>query len=139
MLLIFIISLIIYIVATIMIYHNIYNFEKSNKIKLIILGYIATFIITLVICSISSNTINVNDSYLRIARNTAILLFSPINAIITLPYIGSILNKYKDKRINQSDVKKRFLILLIILLIVIIFEIGYIKDFEMGLIANAIK
>ncbi len=139
MFLIFIISLIIYIIATIMIYHNVYNFEKTNKIKFIVLGIIVTFIITVIICSISSNGIHSNDNYLATAKNIAILLFSPINLIIALPYIGNVLNKYKEKRINESSLKKRFLILFVIFVIVIIFEIGYIKNFEIGLITNAIN
>ena len=139
MFLILIVSIIMYIVATISIYHNIYNFEKTNKIKIIIIGYIAIFIITVIICSISSSNINTNFNYLKIAKTTAILIFSPINTIITLPYIGNILNKYKGKKINNIQLKKRFLILTIIVFIIIIFEIGYIKNFEMGLIKNAIN
>ena len=77
MFLILIVSIIMYIVATISIYHNIYNFEKTNKIKIIIIGYIAIFIITVIICSISSSNINTNFNYLKIAKTTAILIFSP--------------------------------------------------------------
>lgn len=106
MLLIFIISIIIYIIATIMIYHNIYNYDKVNKIKIIIIGFIVTFIITVIICFISSNGSSTNANYNSIARNTAILLFAPINSIISLPYVGNLLNKYKGKTINDTRAKK---------------------------------
>lgn len=107
MLLIFIISIIVYIVAGVMIYHNMYNYDKSSKIKLIIIGFLITFIITVIICFISTRKINANASYISIARNTSILLFSPINAIISLPYIYNTLNKYKDERIDETRTKKK--------------------------------
>lgn len=140
MLLIFIISIIIYVIAAFMIYYNLYNYDKPGKIKLIALGFIVTFILTTIICYISSSGINTgNANYLGVARNTAILLFAPINAIISLPYIGSILNKYREKRINEKQLKKRLLIFLIALIIILIIEISYIKDFQIGLLKNAIK
>lgn len=106
MLLIFIISIIIYIVAGIMVYHNIYNYDKPSKIKLITIGFIIIFIVTVVIGFISTNGINANIKYVSIARNTAILIFAPINTIISLPYIYNLLNKYKDKRITEMRIKK---------------------------------
>lgn len=139
MLLIFIISIIIYIVAGVMIYHNMYNYDKSSKIKLIIIGFIITLIITVIICFISTRKINANANYISVARNTSILLFAPINAIISLPYIYNILNKYKDERISEAQLKKRILIFSIILIFIFIFELSYIKDFETGIISNAVK
>ena len=135
--LIFVISIILYIVAIVMTYHNVYNLEKINRIKLIVLGFISTFIITLIVCMISSSSIN--SEYLPMVKKMTILLFSPINAIIILPYTGNILNKYKEKKIDKKILKKKFLILVMILVIIFIFEIGYIKDFENGLITNAMK
>lgn len=122
-----------------MIYHNMYNYDKGSRIKLLIAGFIITFIITVIICNISSGSINTNANYLSIVRNTAILLFAPINAIISLPYIGNVLNKYKEKRITKEQLKKRLIIFSVILIIIVIFEVGYIKDFEIGLLKSATK
>ena len=44
--LIFLISIVIYVIAGIMIYHNAYNLEQNKKIILIICGFIINFIIT---------------------------------------------------------------------------------------------
>lgn len=139
MLLIFIISIIIYIVAGVMIYHNLYNYDKSSKMKLIVIGFIITFIITVIICFISTNGINSNTNYIRIARNTAILIFAPINSIISLPYICNIFNKYKDKRVNEIQLKRKILIFSIIIIIIFIFQVSYIKDFETGLINSVVN
>ncbi len=139
MLLISIISIIIYIVAGVMIYYNLYNYDKSSKIKLMIIGFIITFIATVIICFISANGISASANYVSIARNTSILIFAPINAIISLPYICNVLNKYKDRRINETQLKRKILIFSIILILIFIFEMAYIKDFEMGLISSAIN
>lgn len=134
---IFIISFIIYVIAGFMIYHNMYNFDKSKKIKTIIIGFIITLILTIIICCISSNNIDIeNTQYVSIIRNTSILLFSPINSIIFIPYICNLLNKYKDNRIDEQKLKKRLIILCIILIFIVIFELNYIKDFQIGLLRN---
>ncbi len=137
MLLISIISIIIYIVAGVMIYHNLYNYDKSSKIKLMAIGFIITFIITVIICFISASGINASANYVSIARNSSILIFAPINAVISLPYICNMFNKYKEKRINETQLKRKILIFSIILIFIVIFEMSYIKDFEIGLINNA--
>ena len=135
--LIFIISLVIYVIAGFVIYHNMYNFVKSEKIKMIILGFIVTLIMTTIICFISSNNINTeNTQYISIIRNTSILLFSPINSIIFIPYIGNLLNKYKDNRLDEEQIKKSLIILAIILILIVIFELDYIKAFQVGLLSN---
>ena len=135
--LIFIISLVIYVIAGFVIYHNMYNFDKSEKIKMIILGFIVTLIMTTIICFISSNNINTeNTQYISIIRNTSILLFSPINSIIFIPYIGNLLNKYKDNRLDEEQIKKRLNILAIKLILIVIFQLGYIKACQVGLLSN---
>ena len=106
MLLILTISIIIYIIAGVMIYHNIYNYDKLNKIKLITIGFIVTLIVTVIICFISTSGMVANSKHISVARNTAILIFAPINAIISLPYIYNALNKYKDKRVDEIRFKK---------------------------------
>ncbi len=136
MFLIFIISLIIYIIATVMIYHNLYNYNKADKIKIIAIGYIITFLLTLIICNISLNGTNTNSNYINIVKNTAILLFSPINAIISMPYICNVFNKYKEERINKVQLQRKLLIFAVILVIILVLETGYIKDFELGLLKN---
>ena len=126
MLLISTISIIIYIIAGVMIYHNIYNYDKLSKIKLITIGFILTLIVTVIMCFISTSQISVdveatnnqdiyflnpnmdgvNSKHISIIRNITILIFSPINAIISLPYIYNTLNKYKDKKIDKGRIKK---------------------------------
>lgn len=136
MVLICAISLVVYIIATIMIYHNLYNYDKSNKIRIIVVGYIITFILTLVLCNISKSGINTNSNNLTIVNNTSILLFSPINAIIAIPYVCNLLNKYKKDTITKTQLQTKIIIFCIILLIILLLEVGYIKEFEVNLLKS---
>ena len=139
MFIISIISIIIYLIATLTIWTNIYEFEKEKKIKFIISGIAIIFIITWIIVLISSGGIQVQSSYLKIAKTTSLLIFAPINTILAVPYLGNMLNKYKQNRINEQKLKKRLLAWGIVLLVIVIFEINYINTFEIGLLRNVIK
>ncbi len=138
MIIISIISIVIYMVAILMISTNTYEFKKEQKIKIILIGIIVTFVLTILICQMSSSSIKVDANYLKIAKKAAILLFAPINAILFLPYIGNVLNQYKSERLNEKQLKKRIIIIFIIVIIMIAFEIGYIKNFEIGLMKSVI-
>lgn len=143
MFLIAIISVIVYIVAIISIYHNIYNFEKTNKIKFIVIGCIIMLVITMLFTAISSSKIDIlnenkelYEEYLGTTKTMSILLFAPINAMILLPYIGSTFNKYTENILSLKQVKKRLIILCILLIVIAIFEVNYIKDFQMGILVK---
>lgn len=139
MFIISIISIIIYLIGTLTIWTNIYEFEKEKKIKFIISGIAIIFIITWIIVLISSGGIQVENSYLKIAKTTSLLIFAPINTIFAVPYLGNMLNKYKQNRIDEEKLKKRLLVWGIVLLVIVIFEINYINTFEIGLLRNVIK
>lgn len=135
------ISIIIYIIAIIAIYHNVYYLEKNKKIKFIIMSLVLMLIITMVLVWISSNNIQVPnkefkayEKYIGITKNTSILLFAPINTIIFMPYIGNLINKYAVNEISEDEMKRKFLVLLVIAAVIGTFEIAYIKDFQIGLL-----
>lgn len=135
-----IISIAIFAIAILMIFTNIYEFEKEKKIQFIIIGIIVMLVLTWIIVSISSIGIQVeNKEYIRISKLSSILIFAPINSIFALPYLGNIINKLKQERLTNGQVKTRVLILLIILIIIGIIEVSYIKSFQIGMLSNAIK
>lgn len=140
MIVIGIISMIIYIVAILMITTNTYEFEKEKKIKFILIGIIVVLIITWIMVFISSSGIQVEDKhYLSTVKITSVLIFAPINTIFALPYLGNVMNQYKQKRLNEKNKKKRLIILAIVLFIIMIIEISYMKSFELGLLSSVIK
>ncbi|MCI9000615.1 MAG: hypothetical protein HFJ26_06935 [Clostridia bacterium] len=140
MFMIAIISIAIYLIAILMISTNIYEFQKEQKRNFIIIGVFAILIFTWMIVAFSSNGIQVSEgNFLKTAKMVSILLFAPINTIFVLPYLGNVLNKYKQERIKEEQVRKRLLILAVALLLVIIVEVNYIKTFEIGLLSSVIK
>lgn len=135
-----IISIVIFAIAILMIYTNIYEFEKEKKIQFIIIGIIIMVIFTCIIVNISSIGIQVeNKEYLKISKLSSVLIFAPINAIFALPYLGNIINKLKQDRLTNGQVKLKGLILLVVLVILAIMEVSYIKSFQIGILSNAIK
>lgn len=135
-----IISIAIFAIAILMISTNIYEFEKEKKIYFITIGIIVIVILTWIIVNITSIGIQVeNKEYLRISKLSSVLIFAPINAIFTLPYLGNIINKLKQERLTNGQVKLRVLILLVILVLLAIMEASYIKNFQIGILSNAIK
>lgn len=140
MFIITVISIAIYIIAILMVTTNIYEFKKEQKLNFIIIGIFVILIITWIIVAFSSNGIEVGEErFLKTAKMVSVLLFAPINTIFALPYLGNVLNKYKQERLKPEQVQKRLLILGIALVFVIIVEANYIKTFEIGLLGNVIK
>lgn len=137
MIIIAIISIIIYTVAIVSIYYNINQFDNKQKLIYIIVGIILVLILTSVLSNIISMQINIGTSEQKnITKITSILIFSPINCIITLPIVGNTLSKYKEEVIDYTKMKKRFILCGILLIILIIVEFGYIKNFQIGLLSN---
>ncbi len=129
------ISIIIYIIAGLVIYHNLSSLEKKQKIKFILGGMIVITLFTVIICTITTAKINIQSKQvIGITRITEILIFSPINSTIWLPYIGSTLSKYKAKEIDDKKLKKRAIIAILIIIITVIVEISYIDNFQTQLL-----
>ena len=140
MFIITVISIAIYIIAILMVTTNIYEFKKEQKLNFIIIGIFVILIITWIIVAFSSNGIEVGEErFLKTAKMVSVLLFAPINTIFALPYLGNVLNKYKQERLKPEQVQKRLLVLGIALIFVMIIEANYIKTFEIGLLGNVIK
>ena len=135
MLIILMISIIIYIISGLVIYHNIRYLEKEQKIKFILGGMIVITLFTIIICAITTAKIDIqNKQVIGITRITEILIFSPINSTIWLPYIGSTLSKYKAKEIDDKKLSKRAIIAILIIVITVIIETSYIDNFQTQLL-----
>ncbi len=132
-----VLSMVIYIIGIIIVYHYIPAFTQDKKVKFIIMGIIVAIIVTMIICNITTGKIKggYQEDIIKGTKNTSILIFSPINFIILIPYIANALNKFKENIIEEGELKKRFFIIFIILILLIIFELGYISEFQ-GKILN---
>ena len=109
--------------------------EKNKKIAYIVIGLIVLYILTLIIFQTTKNGINYQNKQIQNSiQNILVIIFTGINGIIVMPQIAKILDKINEDEIQQNELKKRIIILLIIFVICIIFECGYMKDTQEGII-----
>lgn len=135
MILIGIVAIIIYLIGVAWTYQSLGLIEKTKKIAVIVIGIIITYLITLIIFQISKNGIEYPSVQIeKDIKNILVIIFTGLNNIIIMPQIGRILGKINEDEIEKNDVKKQLIILVIIFIICIIFESGYMKDIQKGIL-----
>lgn len=93
------------------------------------------YAITSIICAIDVNGIDVpNEDALNDTLSVIKMIFTPINAMITLASIGNVVGKVKDQEITTEKAGKRLIIIVIAIVIIFIFETNYIKNFITGVL-----
>ena len=115
---------------------SIKTIENTNLvIKMVSIVIIGVIIATLIIFAISKIGINYqNKQIYKEVKKVALMLFIPINALISLPQIAKIVGDIEAKQTENEKIKKRIIIIAVLIIIAIIFEIGYLKDFQNGII-----
>lgn len=133
--LIIVIIMAVYIVLIAWTWQSLEDIERSKKIGLIALGIFVMYLITLIIFSISKKGIDYNEIAIKsTVKNILVILFTGVNGIVFLPYIAKILRKIKENEIEITETKKKVVILVIIFVVCMIFECGYLKDTQKGII-----
>ncbi len=135
MALIILTGIIIYIILISWTWQNLGDMDKIKKVVFIVIGIFILYFITLIIFQISSGGISYENKEIQSSiRNTLVIIFTGINGIIVMPQIGKIVNKIKEDDIKKEQIQKRIAILLIIVVICLIFENGYMKDTQEGIL-----
>lgn len=133
--LIIIIIMAVYLVLIAWTWYSLENIEKTKKIAVIAIGVFLTYIITLIIFSISKAGIDYgNIPNQSTMKNILVILFTGINGIVLLPYVAKILGKINENEIEKDVVKRKIVILIIVFIICMFFECGYLKDTQKGMI-----
>lgn len=136
----FVISIILYAITITMISHQMYSFTRKQKIQFISVGVVVIFIVTIILCQVSASQIQEEIvEKVAITKQASVLLFAPILSIIVLPFLGNTWNEYKIKQIEEAQVKKRLLVLVVIIILVLVLGMGYIQNFQLGLLQSASK
>ena len=129
MLLIIIITIVLYSLSIIWTWKSLGEIEKTKKIMVIAIGIVITYIITLLVFTISKNGINYPSEPVQKEIKRAVLaIFTGVNLLILLPYISNQLNKIYEGEIEKEDFMKRMIALLVIFIICIWIECGYMKN-----------
>ena len=116
-------------------WNNLYNFENYSKTIYVVVCTLIMFLVTIILFNISKSGISYpNESMIKDVRNVLILIFTPINGIIIVPYLAKQLNRIKEKTINKEQLKKKINIILIVFIILIIIECMYLKNIQLGIL-----
>ena len=129
------ISIIIYLIDIAWTWKSLGDLEKSKKVAFIAIGLVITYIITTIVFSISQNGIQYeNEESIKTVKNVLVAVFAGINGLIIMPQLAKTLDKAKEGEIEKNQIRNRIILLVIILIICLIFECGYMKDTQVGII-----
>jgi|GEM_PF-557034 len=133
--LIIIITIAVYIILIAWTWHNLDNISKFQKIACIFAGIIVIYLITLIVFIFSTNGLEYeNTDTKQVIKNVIVIVFTGINGIIILPYISKTWMKFLNEEIKKEKFLKRIGIIIMIFTIFIIFECGYMKDTQEGIL-----
>lgn len=134
---IYIVAIVMWIVLCMWTWHSEKEFE-DNKTKAIyiIAGIIMLGIITLIVFNISkSNVAYPNDKMIAPVRRMLLMIFTPINGFILMPYTTIQIGNLKSGQIKENLFKRKIIILLVIFFILMIFECSYFKSIQNGILS----
>lgn len=132
---IIIITLAIFCVLIIGTWHYLGNIEKTKKIVFIIIGIFVSYLITVILFSISKSGVTYPSNEIeQMVQNMIVTIFTGLNGILVLPYLGRLWDKISEEEITKQQFQKRICILLIITIIVFILEINYLKGVQNGIL-----
>lgn len=132
---IWLITIVLFLVSIGCILHNLGTIDKRIKIIFILIGFAIMFFITLIVCNISSNEVNYKIPEMQNdVSKMLILIFTPLNALFTIPWIAKIISRINDNDIEKNQVIKRVVAIIIVFIIVLIIECSYLKNTQLGII-----
>lgn len=113
------------------------NIENKTKIICVIVGFVSTYIITLIIYKIAQvGIIFENTEAKKIIQNVFVLIFAIVNGYIILPYTFRKIEKIHNEEIEINQARRSIIILSVIILILIIFENLYLKNIIQGVLIH---
>ena len=116
-------------------WNNLGDVDKIKKILIIAGEMIAIFVITLIAYAISKNGIDYTNKDVESSIKMVIVaLFTGFNSLIILPFLNKQIIKLKEKEVDEKNVAKKLTIMLIIFILCVIFECGYMKNTQKGIL-----
>ena len=132
-----VISIILFLVLSIIIYNGLNGMNQKKKIIIFFIEIIVCFVFTTILFNLSSIGIEyLNSKNKGIEMRTLVAIFTPINGIILLPNITRIINESQNGEINKEECKKRLKKSLIVFILLVIIEFVYLKNTQIGILNN---
>lgn len=129
------IIIIIYLVAIAKTWTNLEELEKHKKTIIIGIGIIVLYLVTNIIFSISTNSIEYqNGNMQNSVKNMLTILFTGINALIFIPWITKNVVKLKNNEIETKNFQMKLLIIGTVFVVCMIVENIYMKNIQKGIL-----
>lgn len=126
--------MLLFVVSIVWTWHNLGNIEKPKKVVFIIIGLLITYLLTMVLYNLSNPDITYpSEEIQKTVSNTLTWVFTGLNALIFLPLIANVLDKILEEEIENTQAKKRIIIILVIFVVCIFIEKGYIESTQEGI------
>ena len=133
-----IMEIIIYIAFILWTWQSMQSIEIPKKIAFICMGIIIIYIITSMVFLIAKNDINYpNIEIQKQIKRVVVSVFTGFNCVIIMPQIAKSYEKLKNEEISKEQFFKKILILAIIIAICLMFECGYMKSTQEGILNYA--
>ena len=135
MLLIIMTIIMIYLILIAWTWKNLGLMEPVKKVAFILMGTILMYGITWVIFQIAKNGIIYQNAEMQSnVQNILVTIFTGINGMIVMPQTGKILDKIKEEEIGKVQLIRQIVLLIVIFILCLIFESGYIRDTQEGIL-----
>lgn len=132
---IIIVAIIIYFILIAWTWKSLGEVEKNKKVIYILIGISIMYLLTVIVFYIAKAGITYESKEIQNnIQNVLVNLFTGINGIIAMPQIGKIFDKINEGEIEKNQIMRRILILFLIFMIFLIFETGYMKDTQVGIL-----
>lgn len=132
---IIVVTLAIFCVLIVGTWHYLGSVEKSKKMIFIFIGIFISYLMTLFVFSTSKSGITYPSQEIEsMVQNIIVFVFTGLNGILILPYIGRLLDKVNENEITKQQLQKRIIILIIAIIVIFIFESNYLRGTQNGIL-----
>ncbi len=135
MALVIITVIIIYFILIAWTWQSLGSMEKTKKMVFILVGIVLMYLVTLVVFRTTKGNIEYqNREIQKSIQSVIVAICTGINGMIVMPQIGKIVDKINENEIEKEQVIKRCFLLIVVFMICLIFESGYMKDTQAGIL-----
>lgn len=127
---------VLFIIYVVFVWNSTKEFENIIiRISYIFIGTLFITILTLIIFWISKiGVVYPKKEMIGEVRKVVLLVFIPINGLITLTQVASIFAQAKSGMVSKEDMERKIKRMIIIFIVLIIVEVMYFKNIQNGLI-----
>ena len=132
---IIIVVIALFIVSIGFTWYRLEAYEGIERVIICVAGILISWLITSIIFYISSNGLEyMNVEVKNEISKILVLVFTPINGIAFMPYIGKKMSQLKFDEIEIQEAIKKVAIVLVLLLILFAIEVQYLESIQQGIL-----